>query len=281
MEPKINYTLVGLFVIGLFSAMIMIGLWLTAGLSAKTYKVYQVNMNESVAGLNVDSPVQYNGVNVGKVKSMQLNPRNPEQVILLLNIQQDTPITTSTTATLMSQGLTGIAYIGLRGGKTSYVKPLTTEPGEPYPIIKTSPSLFTRLDTAVTELTDNLNNITGDLHAVLDANNRAAFKQTLSNLDTLTTNLAANSKQLNASLTSVNVFLKNTAKASQQFPGLIQNGQATMQTLNGQTLPAVNQILSTLNEASNNLLTLSNHIKDNPSLLLRGEAPPPPGPGEQ
>ncbi len=57
-------------------------------------------MHESVAGLGVNSAVKYNGVNVGSVKKTSLNNQNPEQVRLLLQIEEHTPITEGTTATL-------------------------------------------------------------------------------------------------------------------------------------------------------------------------------------
>ena len=280
MEPKVNYTIVGLFVIGLLIAIIVMTLWLSVGLSDNTYKTYRVYMNESVAGLSIDSPVQYNGVTVGHITNISLNDKNPQQVKLLLAIQTDTPITESTTATLMSQGLTGIAYIGLRSNSAN-LKPLQTEPGEDYPVIKTSPSLMMRLDTAVSALTMNLTQISTELHSILDSDNRQALKQTLQNINQLTSSLANNSKELSSTLKSANIIMANTAKTSQQFPDLLKNGQMTLQILNEQTLPTINSLISNLNTTSNNLLITSKNIKQNPSVILRGETPPPPGPGER
>src|SRR3989338_5372216 len=106
MEPKINYTIVGLFVIILLSVLIFGIIWLSSGVSTKKYTIYQVNMNESVDGLTPEAPVEYNGVVVGDVENITLNKRNPQQVILLLHIEENTPVTENTVATLMVQGLT-------------------------------------------------------------------------------------------------------------------------------------------------------------------------------
>lgn len=257
MEPKANYTIVGLFVVVLLAAIIITAIWLSAGVSHKQYKLYRVYMNESVAGLSPNSPVQYNGVTVGRIRSIHLNAKNPQQVKLLLAIEAKTPITKSTTATLMSQGLTGIAYIGLRSD-SSDLTPLRRQPGEEYPVIKTSPSLMMRLDTVLSGLSTNLTQISDELHSLLDAENRAAFKQTLQNVNQLTATLTTSSKQLNTTLKSVNTIMENSARASQQLPGLMNN----------------------LSVTSNNLLNTSKAIQQNPSILLRGETSPPPGPGE-
>jgi len=280
MEPKVNYTIVGIFVISLITAIIVTALWLSVGISNKTYKIYRVYMNESVAGLSVDSPVQYNGVTVGHITDISLNDQNPQQVKLLLAIESDTPITENTTATLMSQGLTGIAYVGLRSSSAD-LKPLELLPGEDYPVIKTSPSLMVRLDTAVSELTGNLSQISSELHAILDTQNQQALSQTLQNIDQLTRTLANNSKDLSNTLKLVNQFMANSTKASQQFPELLKNGQRTLNILNEQTLPNINSLINNLSSTSSNLLMTSKAIKQNPSILLRGEAPPPPGPGER
>src|SRR5688572_26803680 len=108
METNVNYTIVGAFVIVLLGAIIMGVIWLSSGLTAHTYTVYQINMKESVTGLSVDSSVEFNGVSVGTVKSITILPDDPQTVILLINVDTTTPVTEGTTASLTSKGLTGV-----------------------------------------------------------------------------------------------------------------------------------------------------------------------------
>src|SRR5476651_2573438 len=100
METNVNYTIIGLFVITIISFIILAIIWLSAGLSTENYSIYKVYMQESVSGLSPDSVVEYNGVNVGGVKSIELNRRNPQLVELLLKIKTNTPITRGTKAKL-------------------------------------------------------------------------------------------------------------------------------------------------------------------------------------
>lgn len=272
MESKINYTAVGAFVIALLTAIIIAIVWLSAGLSTEDYKSYLVYMNESVSGLSVDAPVKFNGVDVGSVKTITLNPKNPQRVRLLLDVKVGTPITNGTVATLSTQGLTGISYLGLKDTGNDK-RPLRRPPGEPYPVIPTKPSLLLRLDIALTQLTTNLSQVSAHLNTLLDPTNQAAIKQTLINLNKLTTTLANNSQQLNG-------ILKNTEKATQQFPALLRSGQNTMQTLSNQTLPATNQVINNLDSVTDNFLELSNELKQNPSIIIRGKTSQPLGPGE-
>ena len=54
------------------------------------------------------------------------------------------------------QGLTGIAYVELTGGRQDS-PPLQRSPARSYPVIRSGPSLMVRLDSAVTALLTNLN----------------------------------------------------------------------------------------------------------------------------
>jgi phospholipid/cholesterol/gamma-HCH transport system substrate-binding protein len=113
----VNYPLVGAFVLVLGAVLVAGALWLASGgASRKAHDLYLAIVDESVAGLNLNAPVKYNGVDVGKVRQIQLDPGNPEQVNLLFAIERGTPIREDTVAVLKTQGLTGIAYVELSGG---------------------------------------------------------------------------------------------------------------------------------------------------------------------
>ena len=151
MEPKVNYFLVGSFVVILGAAMVIGLFWLGKTDYRGVNDRYEAFMRESVAGLSVDSTVKYRGVDVGRVKDIALNQNNPEEVRLTLDIARGTPIKTDTIAVLETQGLTGLATINLTGGSRE-APPLQAAPGHEYPVIKTGPSLFFRLDEAVSRL---------------------------------------------------------------------------------------------------------------------------------
>ncbi|HEV2613893.1 MAG TPA: MlaD family protein [Gammaproteobacteria bacterium] len=232
MESRVNYGLVGLFVLFLGAAAIFIPLWLSSNLGNVKYVKYTVFMNEAVDGLSPNAPVKYNGVDVGHVTKIQLNLKNTQQVELLLLIKEGTPITTHTTATLRSQGVTGVAYIGLNGGKSDGAQPLTTLPGNHYPIIPSTPSTMVRIDTAVTQLLANMNSLSTQLSNALSPENQLLLKQTLRNFNQI---------------------------GSQRLP---------------ETLTQLQGVLS-------NLQGITQEVKRNPSVLVRGKASVTLGPGEK
>jgi len=259
METKVHHTLIGLFVLLLTAAAIIIPLWLSAGFDQQQYKTYVVYVNESVDGLSVNAPVKYNGVDVGHVKSISLNPANTQQVKILLAIREGTPVTTNTTATLTTQGVTGVAYVGLKGGKVEGAKPLVVKPGATYPQITATPSIFMRLDTAISQLLNNLNEITHKFDQVLTPQNKILLNQSLENFHQVSSNLVHNSAKLNASLKSLNSLVSNLNQSSTALPASLQQLQTTLQ----------------------NVQNLSQELEENPSVLLRGKSPATPGPGEQ
>ena len=225
MESRVNYALVGLFVIFLGVMAIAIPLWLSSGLNQVKYIKYEVFMNESVDGLSPNAPVKYNGVDVGHVSKIQLNFRNTQQVDLLLDIKEGTPITTNTTATLRSQGVTGVAYVGLSGGKVEGAQALTILPGNKYPIIKATPSTMVRIDAAVTQLLTNMNTLSKQLSNTLSPENQEMLKQTLRNFNQIGT------QRLPETLTQLQGVLTNLQGITQEVkrnPSVLVRGKANL-----------------------------------------------------
>lgn len=272
MESRVNYTLVGIFVIGLLIALIFIGIWLSAEGKGKSYNTYAAYMTESVSGLAVDAAVKYNGVKVGHVSSISLDPENPQRVRLLLKIENTAPITETTVATLIEQGLTGVSSIELKAGAPNS-PPLLARPGELYPIIKTAPSLFKRLDAAVQELVVRLNKGMDMLDRIFDQNTQKSFRHTIENLDKITSTFAKNSQSLDNSMHHVEILINKGETATEQL-------NIGLKALTGETLPQVNQLLGNLTIFSSQLNEFGDQMIQNPSILVRGRVPPAKGPGE-
>lgn len=272
METNVNYTAVGAFVLVLF-AIICIGvIWLARGLSFTHFSTYAIYMEESVSGLNVDAPVEFNGVSVGTVTNVSISKRNPRLVKLFITIKDGTPITQGTVATVSSRGVTGIAYVALKDDGSNN-GPLIIEPGQDYPVIKSAPSLFSRIDTGLEKINTSLYKISTAIESILDQQNQAAIKNTILNIDKFARMLSEESGK-------VSEIIDNTAKASRQFPNLLRSGQGAVQSFQTQTMPSVDRAVKNLDDVSENLLEMSNDLKQNPSMLIRGKAPAPLGPGE-
>ncbi|MDO8891621.1 MAG: MlaD family protein [Sulfurimicrobium sp.] len=306
METKVNYTIVGLFVILLFIAMVAGILWLSgAAQYRKNYDTYLAYMKESVAGLNLNAPVKYRGVEVGRVKRISLD--HGERVRLELDIEHDTPIKENTIAVLRVQGLTGIAQVELSGG-TREAPDLKAKPDEKYPVIKTAPSLLMRMDTAITDLLSSLNQVSVRLSGVLDDDNRLAFRNMMADMATLTATLAARKESIDTSLQGAARTMDNTAKVSAELPQLIDRMSKSVAALekmakdasrasmavhktaegvsNGMIqvtdsiVPELERAVAEMRDLSTTLKRVSEEVERSPNMLLLGKQPDKRGPGE-
>jgi len=233
MEPRVKYVVVGAFVLLLGATVLGTVLWLGKTDYRGIYDRYYVYTRESVAGLSVDSTVKYRGVDVGRVKEVILNPENAEEVRVTLDIVGGTPVKTDTQAVLVTQGLTGLVTLNLTGG-TKDAPPLVPGAGQTYPVIKSAPSLFGRLDGTVEALLSeqglptlvaNVNGLARNASLMLDEDNRAQFGQILKDLGEVTKVLAARSGQVDRGAQHAAEAAERTARLTEhlgtQLPALL------------------------------------------------------------
>jgi phospholipid/cholesterol/gamma-HCH transport system substrate-binding protein len=307
MTNRFNYALVGLFVLVLGAAWLVISLWLTMGDYRTQYTIYRVYIDESVSGLYRDAPVKYRGVEVGKVTGIDLNPDVPDQVQLTLDVVSSTPIREDTVAELSVQGLTGIAFLELKGG-TLEAPVLKAGKGQPYPVIPSAPSFFARLDMSGTELIANFNALANSLVKLLDADGRRSVREILVNISTITGALANRKDELEQTVTSTARLMENSAVASKELqPLLVQFDETAksvedmadrfasageslnryvdssgsgVQQFSQQTLPEFGALINELRQLANTLQHVGKKLEDDPRVLIYGNELQQPGPGE-
>lgn len=303
-----NFAIVGAFVLVLGAALVAGVLWLASGGAfQKKFDLYLAFEDESVAGLNLNAPVKYNGVDVGNVQEIHLDPDNPERVILLFAIERGTPIKEDTVAVLKTQGLTGIAYVELSGGARD-APPLRVTAGNKYPVIRTKPSLSARLENVLTTVLAKLDSTSSSINAILSEENRAAFKSALADIATVTHTVAARSDKIDAGLVNAASTLENLSLATKRAGpaidriersavaiekmgnevALLSTGAgktvdavgADVKRFTAETLPELERLLGELSVLANSLRRLSDQTERNPSGLLFGRRAVPEGPGE-
>jgi phospholipid/cholesterol/gamma-HCH transport system substrate-binding protein len=313
-EARVNYALVGLFVVVLAGALFGTVTWLVAGPGEAVYQPYVAYMSESVSGLSPKGSVKYRGVEVGRVRTITLDRDNPERVRLLLDIEQGTPVKVDTVAVLATQGITGLAYVELTGGRRE-AEPLRPTPEKPIPEIPTAPSLLVRIDTAVTTLMAQLGTATVELGAVaarvselLGGDGVAAAAGTLHNLERITRVLAERVDDLGEGIREGKRVLETWARASQDLPELVarlKDGAAaahealgqiggaaagvdrmvaeTRRELihgSGEAMAELQGLLVELQGLARTLQRFAADLESDPKMLLFGRRGREPGPGE-
>jgi len=308
METKVNFAIVGAFVLLLGGALVAGVLWLSSEKSyRKAYDTYLVFMGESVSGLSPDAPVRYRGVQVGRVRQIALAPGNVEKVQLTLDIERGAPIKQDTVALLRTQGLTGIGHVELTGGSRDSPA-LQTQPGDEYPVIRSRPSLMVRMDTAVTTLLANLTRSSENLNALLDEGNRAALKKSLASLEAVSRTLAARSAEIDAGVAGAARTMENTARLTGELSALVERIQRSAEAFDRmsnegaraaagaakavqgastdlrqatrEAVPEARMLIAELRELTASLRRFSDQLERNPAMLVHGKPAAKPGPGE-
>lgn len=303
-----NYALVGAFVLILGAALVALFLWLASGGAfQKSFNTYLAIVDESVAGLNRNAAVKYNGVDVGTVQDIRLDRENPERVRLLFSIEEGTPIKEDTVAVLKTQGLTGIAYVELSGGSRG-APPLVARSGDDYPVIQTKPSLSARLENVLTTVLAKLDSTSNNINSILSEDNRKAFQSALADIAGVARTISARKGTLDAVVSDAGRTLANASRASEQIAPLIDrigrsaeamekmgNAVATTSTtagktvnsvgsdvkrLTAETLPQIERLLGELSTLATSLRRLTDQTERDPRGLLFGRQPVPEGPGE-
>ena len=202
MYEKINYKLVGLFVV-LFTALaIYFAFWLAkSGLNDTNYNRYIAYFSESVDGLNKDSTVKLNGVNVGRVTQISISSKYLSKVRVDMAISKSVKITKDMFAILKSQGLTGLRYINIEGGTSKeYI-----EPNSDKSIIKTKVSMLANMSNTLPQTLDKLLIFGDKLDKLLSKENLDNLSKILNNGVEVTKKAAEIEGSINSILKDMNV----------------------------------------------------------------------------
>jgi phospholipid/cholesterol/gamma-HCH transport system substrate-binding protein len=186
METRAPYALIGAFVLGVIGAAFGFVYWLhnTSSLTERT--MYRIRFENTVSGLLTGAAVLFNGIRVGEVTALALDPSNPNLVTATIAVAAGTPVRADTKVGLDFQGLTGVPVIALQGGS----KPVgTTSPGEPFTL--TADPLAGQSMTAAAR--DALRRLDGIL-----ADNADPLRSTIANLNTFSAALARNADKLDS-----------------------------------------------------------------------------------
>jgi len=204
METRAHYVAVGAFVL----AIIVLGFVAVLSLGrvefAQELKRYYIFFKGSVTGLSKGAFVQYNGITVGRVVDVRVDPDDLEKIQVTVEIDTNlVNIKTDARAFVDTNLLSGVATIQIRGG-TREARNLEPEPGHRYPVIASGSSVLQRVTETGPQLLDRLMVTVDNLNAVLSEQNRKAVSDSLQNVRTITEAFVAPSQEVNQLVANAN-----------------------------------------------------------------------------
>ncbi len=303
MYSRVNYTIVGIFVLLFGAAMVWFAFWLAKYGMEEEFDTYRLEMRESIAGLSIDSSVKLRGVDVGKVSKMQINPKNIEMVEVFVKIKKGIPIKEDMVAHTQMFGVTGLLSIEIDGG-TNVAKTLT--PTKDYiPLIKTKPSFLTKLTGDIGGASGKIDALLLQSQKLLSDDNIETLGDILDNIEEMTARgeevedkVILSLDEFRVSLASINRDFKQMQQDFTEIKEVtvptIDKLMETSKNFNRVTLKVENSIdrgdynfkqifepmLIEIRILTNQLTAMSRQLEQNPSELLFKSRKSRRGPGE-
>jgi len=253
METKANTALIGAFTLVALALGFVFVYWLARGSDQGNNAALTVIFEDPVTGLGVGSSVVFNGIKIGDVKTLDLDPKNPKNVIAGLRLKPEPSVKADTTVTLGFQGLTGVGYIEMAGGSQELPPIWEAQPSPT--IIATRSSMqdllagartiLSRADETLQTLEKTVSDNSDDISlAVLD-------------LRKFTSSLADNSDDIGSFIGNVGTAATDIAAATKKLDGIIAKSEALIGAADPEE---VRQTLTNIRTVTESLAAQSDRI---------------------
>jgi phospholipid/cholesterol/gamma-HCH transport system substrate-binding protein len=250
MYSKVNYTVVGVFVLLFGAGLIWFAFWLAKFDMKEQYDTYKMYFTESVAGLAKDSTVKLKGVDVGRVAAIRIDPRDVERVEVLVKIRHGVPIKADMVAHVEMIGVTGLLSVVIDGG-TNSAPTLQPKPGY-IPVIKTRPSWFFKAKQGIGALSEQLTTLLEKSQKIFTTKNIQNIDEILENTKRVTQKAELLESKAIESLDEVRMTIRDLNSSmhtiEQRFGAATDDFhqiQNDFHTLSKATVPAIKKIEQT------------------------------------
>ncbi|MEJ1964172.1 MAG: MlaD family protein [Gammaproteobacteria bacterium] len=299
MEREANYAAVGAFVLLVIVMAVLFVYWYSDSREHRDYTRYEVYFEGSVSGLERSAQVRYLGVDVGRVYSMRIDPRDSSRVQVLVDVDSTAPVSAKTVAELSLQGVTGLLYMDLTqdNGTRRLTKAV---PSEKFPVIRSARSNFDVLLASLPDVVGLASDVAERASRMLSDKNIASVSNALANIDkasatlpqtlqevkSLVTELRnvagevrevarqANTvvstagPEVNTALTRVRTVADNLAAASENLDKLVEENRQDIRSFTREGLPELERFLREGRSAAREFRDLSRSLREDPSQIL-------------
>lgn len=188
MENKAHYALIGTFVLIALFAVIAFVAWLSNAQFDQQFDEYEISFQGGVQGMSQGTEVRFNGLNVGDVTRLRIDPNDTNAVLVNIQVETDTPIDTKSIGRMEPLGLTGLNYIQIVPGGEGF--PLIKElPGKgPYRLVGEASRIDVLLGGGGTVI-EAAQSALARVNTVMSEQGIADFHDILANVSQITNNL--------------------------------------------------------------------------------------------
>ncbi len=291
METRASYVAVGGFVIVLLAGLVIAFLWFAGSQLSDHTARYETYFASVGSGLSAGSPVRVNGVQLGRVAEVALDPADLTRVRVTMDVAIDAPIRSDSVASLEIQSLAGTTAIEITAGSKD-APPIALTDGQRYPVIWSRESKLNQIVDAVPNLLAKITDLTDQLQSVVNEKNRQAITDTLDNISQLTAVAAAHREDLahllqdsatdahdlHQSIANLNDMTKKLDQIADQagaavrnLNGLVQENRAPLKDFTQNGLQQFQELAVDIRGLVAELSRTVNTLDHDPSRLIYGD----------
>ncbi|MBL8559706.1 MAG: MCE family protein [Hyphomonadaceae bacterium] len=215
METRANYALLGGVTVGAVVLVMLFAMWLARASFNREFATYDVAFDGAARGIGAGTEVRFNGIRVGEVRRLFMDPDNENGVIARIRIGADWPVRTDSVARLEPIGLTGLNLIQITPGAEKSEQ-LEHRIGQPPPRIAAKGAALDELLESSSTIAENATQALAGARDILNTENAARIDRILVNLEKISQNLAAERGAIN-----------NVAAAAEEWRAAGRSLQAT------------------------------------------------------
>ncbi|MBQ9353427.1 MULTISPECIES: MlaD family protein [unclassified Phyllobacterium] len=273
METKANYVLVGIFTLAVCVAAFVFVYWIARYGDRQEMTTLEIRIAGSVTGLAEGSQVLFNGIKVGTVRRLNIDKTNPDAVIATAEIDSTTPITRSTQATLGFTGLTGLAFVELKGGKVyepnlleeadkdGAVARIDADPSVVNNLLQKAQDILERVNTAMSSIESFITEVKGPL--VDTVNNTKKFTDALAKNSDVIDKFSQSAEDVQSVVREAREMMTRLNAASARVDGVLAKVDNLVSDGDGSVVAEAKNTLKSYREVADNLNTKLGPITDN------------------
>ena len=266
METRARHVLIGLFTLIAAALAVLFALWLGRSDRSRDFHLYDIAFEEAVSGLSRGSTVEFNGIRVGDVVDLRLDPDNPRNVFARVRVERDAPVRTDTQAMLMPVGITGTSLIRLSSGNAPTTQALVGD-DQNIPIIHATPSPMSKLLAGGEDVLYNFNQLLVSANTLFSNENIQKLSQTLAHIEKTTQALANQRDGLGQAIANFNQAAVQAQSALAEMDKMMRSGKQTISVDFKQTLGRADKAFTSFEKSMG---TLEATIQENRGSLQGG-----------
>lgn len=261
METKANYGLIGLFTLLVAAIAVLMIYWVGRLDQAGSARSVQISFPGAVSGLVSGSSVNFNGIRVGTVRGLSLDPDNPEAVLVDVDIAQETPLKADTAITLGTTGITGASYVDLRAGSKDLPNILLQDE---IPRLQADGSSMDDLLQAARDMMARVDRVVRQIDTLVETNG-AEIERTIQNAAVFSDALANNAAGIDRFLSTTSDAATKIGNLATRLDGLTDKADTLISAVDPEQVSAsianIQKFTENLNQTAGNLEDLVEEAK--------------------